>query len=203
MGLVSNLLSQDLAIRLLAPMYAEHHRAGRTMWSLCATLTWRAYQKALARHGIPFDSELVFQTGLDGGDGTLLADAVLDRADRATAIILIFEGAAVGIYERLAELGLQPGRDLSVIGLRNELVVQHLRPRLTCFELSLFEVGVALGEALLAQLSSTAKRGGPFAQVRIPLTIRPGESDGPPLPSESTKIGQRRPGGHAAVVEQT
>lgn len=151
-----------------------------------------AYRTALARRGIPFDPELVFQTGLVGDDGAFLADALLDRSIPVTAIILIFEAAAVGIYERLAERGLRPGRDLSIIGLRNELIIQHLRPRLTCFDLSLFDVGVALASALLDRMSATQQvRRPPLAQIRIPLVMRPGQSDGP-AGALNARTGRRR-----------
>ena len=148
-----------------------------------------AYRKALRRHGIPFDPDLVLHTGLAWSEGALLVDTLLDRPDPATAVILIFEAAAIGIYERLAERGLQPGVDLSVIGFRSEAVVQHLRPALTCFDLSLFDVGAALGSALLAQIPGRRNAASTFTQVRIPLALRPGESDGPPAAGRRTVAG--------------
>jgi DNA-binding LacI/PurR family transcriptional regulator len=151
-----------------------------------------AYRAALSRHGIPFDPELVFQGGLTGADANLLTDALLDNGAPPTAVILIFEAAAVGIYERLSERGLRPGHDLSIIGLRNELAVQHLRPRLTCFDLSLFDVGVALGEALLAQMPEHSRQGVAPTGMRVPMVLRPGESDGPVARSEAPDAKRRR-----------
>lgn len=137
----------------------------------------QAYQRALQRHGIPYDPELVFQTGLGEEDGYLLVDALLDRPDPVTAIILIFEVVAIGIYQRLAERGLRPGQDLAVIGFRDEVVIRYLKPRLTCFKISLFDVGVALGNALLEQVSPAPGRNDPFSHIRVPLSIQLGDSD--------------------------
>lgn len=78
------------------------------------------------------------------------------------------------------QIGLRPGEDLAVIALR-ESVARFLTPRLTCFRLSLRDLGARLGETLLATLPATA---GAYAhlprQCVWPLDLVPGESD-PPL----------------------
>jgi DNA-binding LacI/PurR family transcriptional regulator len=136
-----------------------------------------AYEGALAAHGIAYDPGLVFQTGFGEQDGYDLVDELMRLQPRPTAIVLIFEVAAVGIYRRLAELGLVPGRDLAIIGFRDEVVVRHLVPSLTRYSLNLFEVGAALGHALLAQLSPEATKPVPSTQQKIGLTLIAGESD--------------------------
>jgi DNA-binding LacI/PurR family transcriptional regulator len=149
-----------------------------------------AYRAALKKHGIAFDPDLVFRTGLGVEDGYLIADELLGGPDPATAILLIYETAAVGIYRRLQERGLRPGVDLAVIGLRDEAVIRHMTPSLTCFELSLFETGATLARAILAQLQT---EGGdpPLHKVKMPMRIRPGESD-PPLAAAREKRPRRR-----------
>jgi DNA-binding LacI/PurR family transcriptional regulator len=139
-----------------------------------------AYRRALEKHGIAFDPDLVFRTGFGAEDGYLLVDELIDRPEPVTAILLIYEVAAAGIYRRLVERGLRPGKDLAVIGLREEAVIRQLRPSLTCFELSLTDVGAALATAVLAQLSPGTEGDRPLMQVKVPMHIRPGESD-PPL----------------------
>jgi DNA-binding LacI/PurR family transcriptional regulator len=139
-----------------------------------------AYKKALAKHRIPFDPDIVFQSGFGEDDGYFLVDAMVDNPDPVTAIILIFEAAAIGLYRRLEERGLQPGRDLAVVGFRDEAIVRHLRPDLTRYQLSLFDVGKALANALLEQINSGDAPDRSVAQVKIPMTLLPGDSD-PPL----------------------
>lgn len=151
-----------------------------------------AYRDALERRGIAFDPDLVLRTGLGAEDGYLMVDELLDRSEPATAILLIYETAAVGIYRRLAERGLRPGADLAIIGLRDEAVIRYMTPSLTCFELSLLDMGARLAEAILAQLTPEAKGGGELMQVKMPMHIRPGESD-PPLTAGSVKSARRRP----------
>jgi DNA-binding LacI/PurR family transcriptional regulator len=156
-----------------------------------------AYQHALARRGIAFDPDLVFRTGLGVEDGYLVVDELLDRPEPATAILLIYETAAVGVYRRLAERGLRPGSDLAVIGLRDEAVIRYMTPSLTCFELSLFDTGATLAAAMLDQLAPEANGVRQLTQVKMPMHIRPGESD-PPLATALDKGPTRRRG--AAVI---
>ena len=151
-----------------------------------------AYRAALAKHGIAFDPELVFRSSVGAEDGYLLVDELLDRPDPVTAVLLIYEVAAIGIYRRLAERGLRPGEDLAVIGLRDEVAVRYLRPSLTCFELSLFDVGAALASAILAQLAPHETPERPLTQVKVPMHIHAGDSDpAPPVVEPPPK--KRRP----------
>jgi DNA-binding LacI/PurR family transcriptional regulator len=137
-----------------------------------------AYREALARHGLPYDPELVYVTGLGEAAGYALVDDLLCLDDRPTAILLVYEIAAVGIYRRLAEHGLEPGRDLAVIGFRDEPAIRFLVPSLTTFTISLHDIGVALGTALIDQMPQYAGHAGQrVTQLRCSLSLRPGDSD--------------------------
>lgn len=139
-----------------------------------------AYRDNLARHGLAIDETLIFPTRRREDDGDSVVDSLLDRADPATAIILFYEVTAIGIYRRLAELGLKPGRDLSIIGFRGEDSVRFLAPQVTCFHLSLQDLGTAAAQAMLAQIPATAgKFSSGIVQCKVPLSLVPGESDGP------------------------
>jgi DNA-binding LacI/PurR family transcriptional regulator len=137
-----------------------------------------AYRGALARHGLPYDRELVFVTRLEEAAGYALVDDLLRLDDRPTAIVLVYEIAAIGIYRRLAERGLEPGKDLAVIGFRDEPAIRFLAPSLTTFSISLHDIGVALGTALVDQIPQYAGHSAQrVAQVLCPLSLRPGDSD--------------------------
>lgn len=136
-----------------------------------------AYRDALSRNGIPFDRDLVFATGRNEDAGYRLVDEMAARPDPPTAVLLIFETVAIGIYRRLAELGRLPGRDLAIIGFRDEPTVRFLMPSLTCFSASLHELGENLARALLARIPAFAEQ--PMRQpiqALARLTMRVGES---------------------------
>ena len=50
---------------------------------------------------------------------------------------------------------------------------------------------VALGKALLDQLALGEKRPPPHAQIKVPLTLRPGESDQPMRLDKSAPVSKR------------
>ena len=117
-------------------------------------------------------------TRLDEAAGYELVDDLLRLDDRPTAIILVYEIAAIGIYRRLAERGLAPGRDLAIIGFRDEPVIRFLVPSLTTFTISLHDIGVALGTALIDQIPQYAGHAAQrTTQLRCTLSLRPGDSD--------------------------
>jgi DNA-binding LacI/PurR family transcriptional regulator len=138
----------------------------------------QAYRQALERHGIAFDAQLVFVTRRHEEAGYDLVDKMLAVAAPPTAILLIYESVAIGIYRRLAELGLRPGKDLAIIGFRDEPTVRFLAPSLTCFSASLHDVGEDLAMALLARIPAYSDA---FPSVLVrklaSMTLRPGESD--------------------------
>ncbi len=136
------------------------------------------YREALASRGIPFDPDLVIQTRRNEEAGYAIVAHLFGLDDAPTAVLLMYEVTAIGVYRRLGELGLRPGHDLAVIGSRDEPTVRFLTPSVTCFGMSRQELGVTVGEALLAQLPGFADRyPGGLVQKRTPLTLRPGESD--------------------------
>jgi DNA-binding LacI/PurR family transcriptional regulator len=139
----------------------------------------QAYRSALRRHKLKFDPRIVFETRRNEQAGYEIVDGLLAIEERPTAILLIYEVAAIGIYRRLAELGLVPGRDLAIIGFRDEPTVRFLSPSVTCFSISLRGLGVQIAEALVAQLPHLS--GGKtktIVQMKCPLSFRSGESDG-------------------------
>jgi DNA-binding LacI/PurR family transcriptional regulator len=136
------------------------------------------YKKALKRHGISFDPELAIRVRSSAPGGVALADAILHLQPRPTAVLLSYELVAGGLYRRLKEAGVAPGRDLAVIGFRESPQTRFLSPRLTCFDTSLKDLGVALAQTLLSQMPAfQADYKGSSTQQIWPMTFKPGESD--------------------------
>ncbi|MDV3250403.1 LacI family DNA-binding transcriptional regulator [Devosia sp. BK] len=137
------------------------------------------YKAALARHGIAFDPSMVFRVPSSELGGYQLGHELLAMKDRPSAVILNYELLALGLYRQLGEAGLQAGRDLAVIGFRENPVSRYMSPRLTCFRLSLTGLGAAIGEALLATMPAYAEAYPLGRTQRIwPMELVPGESDG-------------------------
>ncbi|MEO7221965.1 MAG: substrate-binding domain-containing protein [Devosia sp.] len=136
-----------------------------------------AYRRALDRKGIEFDPRLVFVTSRGEEAGYGLVDDMAAVPDPPTAVLLVFETVAIGIYRRLAELGRLPGRDLAIIGFRDEPTVRFLAPSLTCFSVSLHGIGEDLARALLARMPAFAEQPmRPPIERLAPFSMRLGAS---------------------------
>ena len=115
-----------------------------------------AARAALAAHGLPLDPELVFRFVPNEISGYNIADSLLGLSDRPTAIVLLNPSLTTGLYRRLGESGVVPGKDIAVIG-RDSPQSNFLSPRLTHFREDLDSLGLALGKALLASMPRYAK----------------------------------------------
>ena len=135
-------------------------------------------QQTLAEHGLELDRELVFRTSANDAAGYAVAKRLIAMKDPPTAIAVSNETMISGLYRGLSEAGLLPGRDIAIIG-RDSTSTDILRPRLTSFHLSLHDLGVALGEALLSIMPaySAEYRQGVVRRI-FPTRLIQGESDG-------------------------
>jgi DNA-binding LacI/PurR family transcriptional regulator len=142
-----------------------------------------AFRRAMRKHGLPVDPKVVFHVanGEEGGyelGNRLIAMAM---AERPTGIVIINQSMVVGLYSRLAEAGLVPGRDLSIIGFQEEPTARFLTPQVTCYRSDLDGLGERLGEALLARMAAAGDKAVTPIQEIWPMRLVPGESDGPPV----------------------
>ncbi len=108
-------------------------------------------EAALRRHGLALDPALVFPSSPSEAGGYAVSRALLAQPERPTAVILINEPISIGLYRGLNEAGVLPGRDIAVIG-RDSPQTRFLSPTLTGYDQSLRDLGIALGEALLASM---------------------------------------------------
>ncbi|MDB5615097.1 MAG: LacI family transcriptional regulator, partial [Devosia sp.] len=104
---------------------------------------------------------------------------------RPTGFVLTNEVMQVGLYRGLYDSGLHPGKDFAVIG-RDSPHAHYLSPKLTCFAISLRDLGITLAEALLATMPAYAAQY-PVGVVRkvLPMTLIEGDSDCAVIPVPS------------------
>lgn len=135
------------------------------------------YRDALTMAGLPYDPALLIHSNTDQAGGYTATSRLLGLFDPPTAIILNGENTAIGVYRRLHEAGITPGQEVSVIGLRDTPACRALAPSLTCFSLSVGDLGRKLAEIMLARMVRSDE---PPVQRLWPMRLVAGASDGPP-----------------------
>lgn len=134
-------------------------------------------EQALASHGLYLDPAMIFRSKPSEHGGYEIARRLVALEKRPTAIVLVNEMISAGLYKGLSEANYFPGRDIALIG-RDSPQTQFLSPRLTGFRPDLYELGITLGEALLASMPAFAEKY-PLGIVRKiwPMEFVAGESD--------------------------
>ncbi|THK36130.1 LacI family DNA-binding transcriptional regulator [Ensifer sp. MPMI2T] len=134
-------------------------------------------RRALAAHGLTLEEDLIFRSTPNEAGGYQIARDLLALEEPPTAIVLINETIAIGFYQALSEAGVKPGRDIAVIG-RYSPHAHFLSPPLTCFRLSLRDLGIALAETLLSAMPAFKDHYPDAPANKVwPMELVEGESD--------------------------
>jgi DNA-binding LacI/PurR family transcriptional regulator len=141
-----------------------------------------AFREAMERRGLKVDPRLVVRVENSDDGGYAFGNRILAMRKPPTAVLLVNEFMAIGLYRSMKEHGLMPGRDLAIVGFQEEPNSRLLTPRVTCFRTALPALGARLGEALLATIPAHAspESAGRIIQELWPMEFVQGESDGPP-----------------------
>ena len=114
--------------------------------------------------------------------GELMAETVLDWAERPTAITAVDDRTALGAIQALHKAGIDVPRHMSVTGFDNLDLARKLHPTLTTIEQNPLRLMERAGAMLLKQIALPPdKRGQPVVESVAPELIV-GESTGPCWP---------------------
>ena len=136
---------------------------------------------------------LVLREALSEAGGFRIGERLTEMSDRPTAVILVDNKMATGLYHKLYEADVVPGRDIAVVGFDDSPQGHFLTPSLTRFRVSLEDLGRKLGEHLCAAID--ARAAGEYAegpQTIWPMEMVPGDSDVlPRMPAWANPQGKR------------
>ena len=110
-------------------------------------------ERALAEAGLTIGAERVVSVGYGIDDGIRSGHALLDRADRPTAIFAANDNLAIGVLSAAHSLGLEPGRDVSIVGYNDTPLAARLPVPLTSVHTPFEQIATTALEMLLAATS--------------------------------------------------
>ncbi len=171
---------EDIARRSIDRFVAQGHRRIGIAVPRDLNFSHIFVESAAARlreHGLRLNPRHVFRSLASEAAGYAIARRLVRLEDRPTALAISNEAITTGIYRGLIEAGIHPGSEMAIIG-RDSPNTKFLNPRLTCFHLNLHDLGVALGEVLLAAMPAH-RSDDQRAVIRrvIPTRLVVGDSD--------------------------
>jgi DNA-binding LacI/PurR family transcriptional regulator len=142
------------------------------------------YRKALRKHGIAFDPEMIAEGNINEAGGYAATPAIMHAENPPTAIIFNNDAMALGGCKALLEMGLRPGRDVAVIVIVDTPLCRYFSPALTAFRPNLELLGRRLAEMLLLSMRAYAGKSGPQIIREVwPMELAARDSD-LPLPEK-------------------
>ena len=141
------------------------HLRGRTDL-VSAQQREQGYREALDAAGIRFDPALIADGGYRTADSTAGAHALLDLADRPTAVFAANDLSAIEMIRVAGESGLHVPDDLSVIGFDDIPEAAAHAPQLSTVRQPLTEMGAVAVRLLLRMLDGEAHE-----HVRLPSEL--------------------------------
>jgi LacI family transcriptional regulator len=115
------------------------------------------YRRALERHGIAFDDDLVEQGRFDYESGCSCARNLLSSTRPPTAIFASNDPMAMGVLSVAHEMGFDIPGQLSVAGFDDSPLARHAWPPLTTVRQPIAEVARLATEELINQLQGQAE----------------------------------------------
>jgi len=107
-----------------------------------------AVQVALRSRGLPADGKLIFHSDISPEGGESAAAWLLKLEERPSAVVCFNDMVALGLMTGLRRHGVQPGRDVSIVGFDDMPGSSALNPALTTVRADFSAVGRNAAELL-------------------------------------------------------
>ncbi len=151
-------------------------------WSAAPRLTSesereRGFRTVMVEHSLVEDPMLkVFgHFTMEGGESGM--DALLNQPNPPTAVFAMSDEMAFGAIRSLRKHGLEPGRDVSIVGIDNHPMSSYLG--LTTVAQPVTDLGIKAGERLLGQIVGSDPLNGTGRVTELPTELIVRSSTGP------------------------
>ncbi|MEM7118109.1 MAG: LacI family DNA-binding transcriptional regulator [Chloroflexota bacterium] len=115
---------------------------------------WFGFQEGMIEAGLPLIPEYIFEGKMNFETGVQALDHFRQLPEPPTAIFAIDDIVAAGVINRCYHLGIRVPHDLSVVGIGDLPIAQHLSPALTTIGVDIEQMGRKAAELLLERLDN-------------------------------------------------
>jgi diguanylate cyclase (GGDEF)-like protein/PAS domain S-box-containing protein len=147
---------------------------------------YAAFREALARHGLPHDHDTFFEAPDNSETGGIAAARLVARAPRRpTALMVATDRNALGLFEGLADHGVDVPGDVAVVAFDNIEAGTFSSPTLSSVSQRFDMVGALAGRMVVAAVRGEEQGHAPRTPETVVVAARQscGCSDGPLAPT--------------------
>ncbi|XEC95610.1 LacI family DNA-binding transcriptional regulator [Paenibacillus tarimensis] len=138
---------------------------------------YEGYRTALEERGVPLDPSLVFTGNYSRKSGASLAPeiAALIRDGRIDGVYAGNDRMAIGLLQGLRELGIEPGRDVALVGYDDSEGAKFTEPQLSSVSVPFYELGASAVSKVLGVEQKDGNSGDPgevTGKLPVQLVVR-------------------------------
>jgi LacI family transcriptional regulator len=111
------------------------------------------YKSALAKHGLPFRREFIFQCSPNKDEGAKVTDRLLDMYDPPDAIFAASDYLALGAVKAVKARGMEIPEQIGIVGFSNEEFSEQVSPTITTIDQYSELLGATAARSLIDQLT--------------------------------------------------
>lgn len=127
----------------------------------------QAYEEALARAGLPVESQLICERDFDFLEGRAALWQLMQLRRPPTAIFCANDIQAVGALSECQDRGIRVPEQLSIIGFDDMAIAQYTNPKLTTVRVPASDMGRRATQSLIAYLEAKI----PLASIELPTDL--------------------------------
>jgi DNA-binding LacI/PurR family transcriptional regulator len=135
------------------------------------------YEKALRNSGIQLADDYIVNDEFLRESGQDAVKELLSLEKPPTAMVVADDLMALGVLNKLDEMGIAVPEDISIVSFNNVLIAEMARPPLTSVDINIFELGFQAAKSLIQKIENPDE---PIKRIIVPFKIVPRFSCGEP-----------------------
>ena len=147
----------DAVTTLIKKGHKDIALIGTKSEAISSTARENGYKMALKNAGITYREELVYRDSYEYNCGIDAMNYFAKLEKRPTAVFAISDLLAIAVIHRASELGLEVGKDLSVMGFDNISMCEMMIPTVSTVEQPCFKMGELVIAKLIDNITSSHK----------------------------------------------
>jgi DNA-binding LacI/PurR family transcriptional regulator len=126
------------------------------------------YEKALRNSGIPYEDDYIVNDEFLRESGQDAVKELLSLEKPPTAMVVADDLMALGVLNKLDEMGIVVPADISIVSFNNVLIAEMARPPLTSVDINIFDLGFEAAKSLIQKIENPDE---PVKRVIVPFKI--------------------------------